>query len=456
MRKKIIFIDIDGVLNSKASRKNSEIDYYHDFISDENMRFLEYIVRATGGAEIVLSSSWKFYWNRGKTQHDEAGYYMNRIFKGYGLEISDKTSDLDNDRDAEISQWIENNKNKIESYVILDDYDYNWSSCNKKHFVMTNDETGLDESSADRAIAILNGEMLEEMKDVNEEWSRVRDIIRNTVDDKNFNLYFKDLIPIGFIVDSKRLFITCRLFTKVLIEENMRFLEILDKAIFEVFGEIEYYIEDEDVEESGFTIVSEDTDAIESVSGIKIIYDPWATYNRFPHIKAVKMRKKLSSLLKEHPERIFKSESINSELFFRVLSIFLNVFELDGLRDLKISRKGNILENYSIDTELRVDKFDTVKKIFLNCDYKKHLIRGYNIKKKYSHCPFYQHALVEEVEKFFINVDDYLTLYALINLSDVQIENVKDGRSTKIEFKRDLVLPKILKMALRIKTMAAI
>ena len=62
MRKKIIFLDIDGVLNSKNYRENPEIDYYHDFISDENMRFLEYIVRAAGGAEIVLSSSWRFYW----------------------------------------------------------------------------------------------------------------------------------------------------------------------------------------------------------------------------------------------------------------------------------------------------------------------------------------------------------------------------------------------------------
>ena len=438
MRKKIIFLDIDGVLNSKNYRENPEKDYYHDFISDENMRILEYIVRAAVGVvEIVLSSSWRFYWGRGKVQHDEAGYYINSVFENHGFVIFDRTSDLNNDRDAEITQWIEEHYRQIESYVILDDCnDYDWSSDNKKHLILTSDEKGLDIESADRAIAILNGETLEDMKNANESWCRVLGIIREIVDKETFELYFKDLKSIGFLVESKVLFLSCRHYGKVLIEENTHLLKVLDRAICEIFGDVKYYIEDEDFEESGFTIVLDDAEETELGYGTsKIIYDPFAVYNKFPWIKAQKMREKLSKLVREHPERVLKSEGIHSDLLCRVLLIFANIFKVNGSGELRISRRGNILEIYSKDTELLVNKFDTEKKIFLNCDYKKHLIRGYNIKKKYLPCPFYRHGLVEEVEKFFINVDDYFTLFALINLSDVQIEVVKNGSSTKVKYK---------------------
>ena len=49
---KIIFLDIDGVLNTNSDRN----------ISDEKLIFLSELVPKTG-AEIVLSSSWRNWWN---------------------------------------------------------------------------------------------------------------------------------------------------------------------------------------------------------------------------------------------------------------------------------------------------------------------------------------------------------------------------------------------------------
>lgn len=52
---KIIFLDIDGVLNTNSDRN----------ISDEKLIFLSELVSKTG-AEIVLSSSWRNWWNHPK------------------------------------------------------------------------------------------------------------------------------------------------------------------------------------------------------------------------------------------------------------------------------------------------------------------------------------------------------------------------------------------------------
>lgn len=52
---KVIFLDIDGVLNTNSDRN----------ISDEKLIFLSELVSKTG-AEIVLSSSWRNWWNHPK------------------------------------------------------------------------------------------------------------------------------------------------------------------------------------------------------------------------------------------------------------------------------------------------------------------------------------------------------------------------------------------------------
>ena len=86
MKDRIIFLDIDGVLNTKSYRENPDVDYYNDFISDHNMRFLKHIVMATD-AKIVLSSTWRTYYSRGKMQFDKSGEYINHIFEKYGLTL---------------------------------------------------------------------------------------------------------------------------------------------------------------------------------------------------------------------------------------------------------------------------------------------------------------------------------------------------------------------------------
>ena len=49
---KVIFLDVDGVLNSKQD------DYSIKLRTDSHLNFLRMIVKSTG-AKIVLSSSWR-------------------------------------------------------------------------------------------------------------------------------------------------------------------------------------------------------------------------------------------------------------------------------------------------------------------------------------------------------------------------------------------------------------
>ena len=151
---KVIFLDIDGVMNTKVYRENPDVDYYEHPISEMHMCLLEYLVKTTG-AKIVLTSTWREYWNKGKLQFDRFGAYINRLFAEYGLEIYDKTPEQ-HDRSEEIDAWISLYQGELESYVILDDFDFDWSQENEKHLVKTTDEVGFDEEAVEKAIKILN------------------------------------------------------------------------------------------------------------------------------------------------------------------------------------------------------------------------------------------------------------------------------------------------------------
>ncbi|MDE7380098.1 MAG: hypothetical protein K2N14_03500, partial [Clostridia bacterium] len=86
---KIIFLDIDGVLNSlkyDASRDKRKLTN----IDETRLPILKSIVEKTG-AKIVLSSTWREYWDKDPRICRKAGVYINETFAKYGLEVYDKT-----------------------------------------------------------------------------------------------------------------------------------------------------------------------------------------------------------------------------------------------------------------------------------------------------------------------------------------------------------------------------
>ena len=157
---KIIFLDIDGVLNSSDYRKQLGIKYFSEIIDQSKMPLLKNIVDATD-AKIVLSTSWRKFWNEGEPQLDPVGHYIDEVFAEYGLSVFDKTPVMEESgRNAEIKAWLDG-KWYVDNYVILDDKDFGWSPELRAHFIRTDlNGDGLEETQVQEVIDVLNGNLI--------------------------------------------------------------------------------------------------------------------------------------------------------------------------------------------------------------------------------------------------------------------------------------------------------
>lgn len=166
--KKIIFLDIDGVIATP--------DYLKDgmwALNPEKQKLLGRIIEKTG-ADIVLSSSWRYQTlERTKEHMLSEGFLFNENLIGVTirayqyLEKGTKIH-LSIPRGVEIKQWIDanihsnNGKNysrkklgKDFNYVILDD-DSDMLLEHKDNFIKTKSSIGLTEDDVKNAISILN------------------------------------------------------------------------------------------------------------------------------------------------------------------------------------------------------------------------------------------------------------------------------------------------------------
>lgn len=157
---KIIFLEIDGVLN--CSNTKTACGAYVG-IDDSRLKLLKKIVEQTG-AKIVLVSTWKNAWQKDpfkKNLQDGLANYLERKFKKYGLFVSDKTSNRSGEKFLGRGEGIYSyllDKKAIESFVILDDCIFDYATFSlTDNFVKTDfQEGGLNERHVNRAITILN------------------------------------------------------------------------------------------------------------------------------------------------------------------------------------------------------------------------------------------------------------------------------------------------------------
>lgn len=161
---KILFLDIDGVLNSmdneysrlylwKLGLEKSR-DEYGDLFDERCVRWLKYIIDKTG-CKIVISSTWR---KSGLLAMQDMWKY--RKLPGEVIDITPLTVDSKlftkyyseiADRGYEIQQWLEENDEYI--YCIVDD---EYDMLEHQNFVQTNKKFGLDYQSAKDIIRILN------------------------------------------------------------------------------------------------------------------------------------------------------------------------------------------------------------------------------------------------------------------------------------------------------------
>lgn len=151
---KVLFLDIDGVLNSfkyDLHRVEGEGN-----IDVTRLPLLKRIVDATG-AQIVLSSSWRKYWEK-EDNFDPIGAELEAVFGQFGLEIYDKTPFLPiGSRVHEIMAWLEEHTGEVEAFAVLDDTFGGWGEI-ASNVVRTDARIGLGlmGTHVDKAIDILN------------------------------------------------------------------------------------------------------------------------------------------------------------------------------------------------------------------------------------------------------------------------------------------------------------
>ncbi|MDE6058733.1 MAG: hypothetical protein K2G44_01685 [Clostridia bacterium] len=154
---KIIFLDIDGVLNSKAYDRKRNWNEQTD-IDETRLPYVKEIVDATN-AKIVLSSTWRRHWNADSKLCDADGRYINETFAKFGLSVYGKTPELGIHalRRDEIVKWLQEAEEGVESFVIIDDYRYGWGELSQ-YFVKTDPvfRLGIEKEGVQQAIDILN------------------------------------------------------------------------------------------------------------------------------------------------------------------------------------------------------------------------------------------------------------------------------------------------------------
>ena len=156
---KLIFLDIDGVLNNENSKTCAPSGCTG--IDDKLTSKLAHIIEETD-AKIVLTSDWKIGWESFDIYCSEDAKYLNRKLKKYGIWISAKTYDdhvydrFFEDRGKGIHKFLEKVQN-AESYVVIDDHTFtDFDDEIMEHLVLTDYRDGLTDSDVEKAIEILN------------------------------------------------------------------------------------------------------------------------------------------------------------------------------------------------------------------------------------------------------------------------------------------------------------
>lgn len=165
--RKVIFLDIDGVLNTEQHRRQCHdkgiaySDENGDTFDPDAVASLTKIIDQTG-ADIVISSSWKFWGLSRMRQMWEDRKLPGKIIGITPDTVSDEmllTANLDEMenfalRGSEIKEWLSLHGKKVSHYTIIDDVD-SFLPEQRPYYVEVSPIKGITEEDAERVIKIL-------------------------------------------------------------------------------------------------------------------------------------------------------------------------------------------------------------------------------------------------------------------------------------------------------------
>ncbi|MEZ7892772.1 MAG: HAD domain-containing protein [Candidatus Wallbacteria bacterium] len=152
MLRKVLFLDVDGVLNTSGK-------YFNKDLNPECLRELQRVITSTG-ADIIVSSQWRC--------HNYLMVFLNELIEGMGGKIVGKTQQIGlYQRIGEIENYLEYVQTPFRYAVIDDERKYFFEGDEKEilastfdlhdHLVIVEDKTkGLTAAEANKLIDILN------------------------------------------------------------------------------------------------------------------------------------------------------------------------------------------------------------------------------------------------------------------------------------------------------------
>jgi hypothetical protein len=157
---KVIFLDVDGVLNQGAFLEANETQ----LIDRKNVAVLKEIIDKTK-ALIVLSSGWKLRFGDDMQPLTEEACRLYNSLRESGITLFGKTPDFSTEdirknsafskvKAKEIKAWLAM-RNDVDSFIVLDDLDLNDKEINSR-LIRINSITGLTGHDAARAVRMLN------------------------------------------------------------------------------------------------------------------------------------------------------------------------------------------------------------------------------------------------------------------------------------------------------------
>lgn len=160
---RVIFLDIDGVLNGW----NDTYDLISDILSSNRFTrklwenydifgvsfyrvFLLWILVRLTNSKVVLSSSWRFGWYIPYKNCNKRMKSLKRKLSFFHIQVIGCTNNKDGMRGLEIKDWLDNTNYDVKSFVILDDEDFDIKEFFPNHLVKTSNLSTDDVMSGNR------------------------------------------------------------------------------------------------------------------------------------------------------------------------------------------------------------------------------------------------------------------------------------------------------------------
>ena len=138
----VVFLDVDGVLNTRRTCQKS-LDGYTG-IDDERVKILSNSIKEMRGDGVVLTTTWKNL----KPEDEDYVYFVGKL-EQFGIKIIGKTEDNEvNKRGEGIQKYLDAHP-EIDEFVVLDDNEYEFSNTSRlwESFITT-DGKGIEHSAA--------------------------------------------------------------------------------------------------------------------------------------------------------------------------------------------------------------------------------------------------------------------------------------------------------------------